>query len=248
MRRLLHWNLHYRENNILLWAKTQIWEIFFLSQVNYFWWKASHHFATGVQLYTQNIMHVHRERALLGVSILMMPSSVPSFPEKLFMESQDTDSEMEKQNKTKPNNHQKCQHRKASWWGKRQLHSIYLSCFRRRKQWGHTAIISLPDGKQRAHSVVWSCWQDVAGFSSQTHRHTGRQTNPPNCSWRAPSCHLGQTDRQTESTTPARLCVLTARSTRSAGCPHCLCSLQDLAKVEPVTGEPSFPVQGWHCC
>lgn len=48
-------------------------------------------------------MHVHRERALLGVSILMMPSSVPSFPEKLFMESQDTDSEMEKQNKNKPN-------------------------------------------------------------------------------------------------------------------------------------------------
>lgn len=85
MHGLLHLNLCYRENTIPLWAKTQIWEISFLSQVNYFWWKASQCFATGMQLYTQNIMHVHTESALPGVSVLM-PSSMPSSPAKLFME------------------------------------------------------------------------------------------------------------------------------------------------------------------
>lgn len=37
MNGLLHLDLCYRENNILLWAKTEIQEISFLSQVNYFW-------------------------------------------------------------------------------------------------------------------------------------------------------------------------------------------------------------------
>lgn len=102
MNGLLHLNLHYRENNILLWAKTEIREISFLSQVNYFWWKASQRFATGKQLYTQNIMHIHTESTLLGVSILM-PSSMPSSPAKLFMESKENNTDSEMAKKPPPN-------------------------------------------------------------------------------------------------------------------------------------------------
>jgi len=45
--------------------------------------------------------------------------------------------------------------------------------------------------------------------------------------------------RQTDRTRGPR--VLTARSTGGAGCPHCLCSLQDLTRGGPAAGEPSFP-------
>jgi len=53
-----------------------------------------------MQLYTQNIMHVHAESALPGVSTLM-PSSVPSSPAKLFMESKEK-TEIQKWEKKKP--------------------------------------------------------------------------------------------------------------------------------------------------
>lgn len=82
MNGLLQLNLLYRKNNILLWAKTEIRENFLLSQVNYFWWKASQRFATGMQLYTQSIMHVHRQCSTGGV----YPDTLPytQLPTRLF--------------------------------------------------------------------------------------------------------------------------------------------------------------------
>lgn len=241
MNGLLQLNLLYRKNNILLWAKTEIRENSLLSQVNYFWWKASQHFATGMQLYTQNIMHVHRQCSTGGV----YPDALPytSSPQGYLQEIKEK-HRFGNGNKPQTNKHLKMSTHKTSWEGKKQLRSVCLSCFQSRKQWGRTAIISPWMGS----STVWSCWQDVAGFSSHICTGTDTQADrPPRTLMVSPFPPLGW-DRQTESTMSARLCVLTARSTRSAGCPHCLCSLQDLAKVGPVTGEPSFSVQCWHCC
>lgn len=68
MNGLLHLNLRYGENNVLLWAKTEIRGISFSSQVNYFWWRASSAFCyRHAALHTEHYTRTHKERSTGGV-------------------------------------------------------------------------------------------------------------------------------------------------------------------------------------
>lgn len=136
---------------------------------------------------------MYTESALLGVSILM-PSPISSSPQGYLQEIKEK-HRFGNGNKPQTNNHLEHRHRKTSWQGKKQLHSVRLSCFQSRKQWGRTAIISPPDGKQ--HGVKLLARRRRIFFAHMhRHRHTGRQTPQKAHGEPLPATRVRQTDRE----------------------------------------------------